>query len=202
MLRLDHDTPPEWVRRVERRPLELLSDHAHCELKAAASVRALIARHPERRELVRSLELVEREELEHFERVVAELEARGGFLGPREPSPYAAGLHAAAAATRGDGLLDRLVVAGLIEARSLERFHLLERHARDRSLARLYRGLLASEAAHRVLFGRLARFYFSEQAVAQREHELGVAEGRLVARLPCAARVHSGLGARAPAAGP
>ena len=52
---LDHATPAEWARLVEQDPISLLEDHAHCELKAAASAHALIAKNPERTELVRDL---------------------------------------------------------------------------------------------------------------------------------------------------
>ena len=77
---LDHETPKEWVALVERDPLALLEDHAHCELKAAASAHALIAKNPDRAELVRDLADIAIEELEHFKVVVAELEARVAAL--------------------------------------------------------------------------------------------------------------------------
>ena len=35
-LDLGWSTPVEWVERIASYELELLSDHAHCELKAAA----------------------------------------------------------------------------------------------------------------------------------------------------------------------
>ena len=58
MFKLDHLTDPGWVARVAQAPLELLSDHAHCELKAAASAQSLIAHNPERRELVEHMAAV------------------------------------------------------------------------------------------------------------------------------------------------
>lgn len=197
MIELRWRTPPEWVREVEADPLALLSDHAHCELGAAASAQTLIARNPGRDELVAGLAETARTELEHFERVVALLHGRGGSLRHPEPSPYAAGL-LSAAAEHGAGraeqrpLLDRLLVAGLIEARSLERFHLLATHLADRELAGLYRDLMASEASHRALFHRLATRYHDAERVAARLAELARLEAELISRLPFAHRVHSG----------
>ncbi|MCP3917548.1 MAG: hypothetical protein GY711_18545 [bacterium] len=193
MFKLDHLTDAKWVARVAAEPLALLSDHALCELKAAASAQSLIAKNPERRELVEGLAEVSVEEMEHFRRVVGVLHARGGTLGPALPSPYADGLHRAAKRSRFDQLLDRLVVAELIEARSLERFHLLATHLEDRELAELYGSLMASEAGHQALFAKLARRYFPEAVVVRREAELRAEEGALIARLTFAPCMHSGL---------
>ncbi len=189
---LDWHTPPGWVASVEQEPLLLLSDHAHCELKAAASAQALIARHASRASLVRVLTALAIEELEHFARVCAELERRGGSLARPVPSPYAEGLLDLCLPDRRDVLLDRLLVASLIEARSLERFRLLAKHSADASLVSLYAELRASEARHRALFVRLARSLFAREEVDERLAVLRAREGRLVASLPFDYRMHSG----------
>ncbi len=90
-------------------------------------------------------------------------------------------------------LLDRLLLAQLIEARSLERFQLLAEHLADRGLGALYEDLLASEAGHRALFGRLARGLFPAPDVERRQAQLWALEGEILAALPFAYRVHSGL---------
>ena len=187
-------TPPEWVRSIERSPLALLSDHAHCELRAASAAQSLLLRNPARREVVERLGAMASEELAHFNRVVALLYAHGGALAWPEPSPYAEALHSRSGATRGAGpaLLDRLLVARLIEARSLERFHLLAEGLVDRELAALYADLLRSEAGHRALFGQLARLLFPAAEVERRERELVALESEIIASLPCVPRVHSG----------
>jgi len=191
---LEWTTPPEWVERVQSDLPALLSDHAHCELKAAATAQSLVAKNTEDRELVEQLAAMAVEELEHFRRVTDELYARGAELGPQQPSPYAEALRSRSAATRSSLLLDRLLLAQLIEARSLERFELLAEHLGDRDLAELYRDLMASEAGHRALFGRLARGHFSAPVVERRQAELWALEGEIRAALPFAHRVHSGLG--------
>ena len=169
MFKLAYLTPPEWVARVEEDPVGLLADHAHCELKAASSAQAICIKHGDLTELVERLAQVAVEELTHFEQVVRALHARGGVLPYTPPNPYAEELYRGAATTRRELLLDRLVVSGLIEARSLERFHLLAEHLADQDLAGLYRELLPSEASHQGLFFRFARELFPEQgAVASR----------------------------------
>ena len=193
MRALEWATPPEWVERVQRDLPALLSDHAHCELKAAATAQALVAKNTGDRTLVEQLSLMASEELDHFQRVIRELYARGAMLGPQEPSPYAQELRSRSAATRSSLLLDRLLLAQLIEARSLERFQLLAEHLADRELAALYRDLLVSEAGHRALFGRLARGLFPAPDVERRQAQLWALEGEILAVLPFAHRVHSGL---------
>jgi tRNA-(ms[2]io[6]A)-hydroxylase len=190
---LDVLTPPEWVRQVEREPLLLLSDHAHCELKAAMTAQSLIAKNPEHRALVLALGDVAIEEMQHFVRVVHELHARGGALGPQSENLYAARLYGEAAASRSSLVLDRLVIAHLIEARSLERFHLLAHHLEDQALRALYAELLPSEAAHQGLYLRLGRERFGAERLDGRLAVLRALEGRVVATLPAGPAVHSGF---------
>ncbi|MFT5051706.1 MAG: tRNA-(ms[2]io[6]A)-hydroxylase [Chlamydiales bacterium] len=186
-------TPPEWVERVAVDPIALLSDHAHCELKAAASAQALIAKNPGRTNMLRDLSAVAQEEMEHFTRVVDLLVERGGTLGKQLKSPYADGLLKQARRMSVDPLLERLLTAALIEARSLERFHLLATGLRDEGLAQLYRDLLPSEAAHQGLFLRLAREAFPAEIVAEAHGRLRRLEAEVASALPFAYQVHSGL---------
>ncbi|MDA1265558.1 MAG: tRNA-(ms[2]io[6]A)-hydroxylase [Planctomycetota bacterium] len=193
--RLDYETPSGWVARVEEDTLALLSDHAHCELKAAASAQAMVAKNGHHSELVDALSAVAIEELEHFTRVHGLIRARGGTLEPQDVNPYAEGLLERSAATRKVRFLDRLLVAELIEARSLERFHLLSEHLRDAELAELYGALRQSEAGHQALFERLAKELYDEDVVEARRTELRAIEADVVANLPFAFRIHSGVGA-------
>jgi tRNA-(ms[2]io[6]A)-hydroxylase len=191
---LEYETPPAWVERVERDLPALLSDHAHCELRAAASAQAMIVRNPQRTGFVAEMLALAQEELEHFGAVSLELAARGGRLDHKSPNPYAEALLARSAEDRGDAFLDRLLVAGLIEARSLERFHLLATHLADTRLAALYASLVPSESRHHTLFLERAREFFGRARADERFDRLRVLEGAIVAGLPFAVRVHSGCG--------
>ncbi len=192
MIELAYETPPVWAERALAAPLELLSDHAHCELRAAASAQMLIVRNTGRARLVERLAALAMEEMSHFRQVTALLHELGGRLLPAEPNPYMKGLLSASADTREESLLDRLLVAALIERRSLERFELLADTA-DERIAPLYADLGPSEAGHGILFVDLARGCYPEGVVSRRLGELAALEGAVVERLPFAARIHSGL---------
>ena len=68
--------------------------------------------------------------------------------------------------------VDRLLVAGLIEARSCERFHVLAEHVKDAELAEFYRSLFESEARHHTTYTRLAKHFAPEADVMSRLDEL------------------------------
>jgi tRNA-(ms[2]io[6]A)-hydroxylase len=194
--RLAWQTPLDWVARVAEDPLALLSDHAHCELKAAASAQGLIARNPGRGEMLERLAGVAVEEMQHFSLVLRELFARGGTLRHIEPNPYTETLLRRSKETREHLLVDRLLVCGLIEARSLERFHLLAEHLEDDGLATLYRDLVPSEAAHQGLFLALAREVAPREVVAARYDSLIEIEAEVMRGLAFCVRMHSGMGDR------
>ncbi len=187
-------TPPTWAPAAARDLHALLSDHAHCELKAAASGLSLLKRQPVGAGHVPRLLALVREEVEHAQRVLRELEVRGWSLLPDSRSPYMTGLLAAAGAPRKrqDGYVDAMLVSALIEARSHERFERLLECAELTELAPLYRVLAEAEARHGALFVELACAAAPREAVRVRHAELAAAEALLIAELPCAPRVHSG----------
>jgi len=144
-------TPSAWLAAVPGNLDLLLIDHAHCEKKAAAAALALIHRHPDRPELLQRMSRLAREELRHFEQVLSLLGARGVAFREIGPPRYAAALHAVARRDPEGRLADQLIIGALIEARSCERFAAMVpvlEAAGEVGVARLYSGLLASEARH------------------------------------------------------
>ncbi len=190
---LEWETPVEWVDLIAPHTLELLGDHAHAELRAAASAQALISKRPQSKQLVEALGKVALEESEHFNQVIDLLHKRGGQLERAQNNPYAAGLLSGWSSKQGEVLLDRLLISALIEARSLERFVLLARHLPDEELSAFYESLIASESGHRALFVTLARESYPEKRVAERLAEFISLEASVMSRLPFSARMHSGL---------
>ena len=83
------------------------------------------------------------------------------------------------------------MVAGLIEARSCERFHALAEHVKDVELASFYRSLFESEARHHTTYTRLARHFAAEDVVMARLDELAAAEAEIINRGEAIARMHS-----------
>jgi tRNA-(ms[2]io[6]A)-hydroxylase len=186
---LRSSTDPRWAAVALSDLDRTLGDHAHCEKKAMASALKLVAEHPERPELVRGLARLAQEESQHFLAVLNELQRRGVALPPDEGDPYAQALLALVRGGTGR-LLDRLLVAALIEARSCERLRLLGEALSDPRLRELYLRLARSEAGHETLFVDLARRACGEREAEARLAELAAAEARIVADLPLLPRIH------------
>ena len=191
MLHLVRPTDPAWPARALADVDDVLVDHAHCEKKAASSALRLLFRYPERTALLTPLSQLAREELEHFEAVLAHLAARGIAFRHQVPSPYAEGLLAAVRRTEPGRLLDLLIVHGLIEARSCERLGLLAATAVDPALVALWQGLLASEARHHRIYADLAALVAPADDVQMRLHVLAEHEGRVLASVPPMPRLHA-----------
>jgi tRNA-(ms[2]io[6]A)-hydroxylase len=193
MLGLLEATDPAWVDAVEGDLDGLLSDHAHCELKAAQSALSLVGRyggaHPQ---LVAPLLELAREETEHFAQVHARVAARGAAIDLPSPDPYVVALRAIAKTEHPEVpvLLDRLLIASLIEARSCERFKLLSERLRSAELRAFYRELMASEAGHHRLFVSLAEDLFGAEPTRARLRALAEREGAIAGALPLGPTVH------------
>ncbi|MCB9791813.1 MAG: tRNA-(ms[2]io[6]A)-hydroxylase [Alphaproteobacteria bacterium] len=192
MLRLRSSSSPIWLDRALGAMGDILLDHAHCEKKAASTAVSLIFRYQDKPWLLVPLSELAREELEHFERVVALIRARGGEFGRQEPSPYASELHKVVRRGEPHRLIDTLICCAFIEARSCERMKLLSEHLPDPELAALYGDLLASEARHHQTYLDLAAPLLSREALQQRVLEIGEHEAAVIASAPPLPRLHCG----------
>lgn len=191
MLRLVSETEDGWATGAASGLEELLVDHAHCEKKAASTAMNLIFRYQHLPDLMAPLSALAREELSHFELVLALIERRGGVFRPLTPSPYAGTLYRKVRPEEPERLLDTLLVCALIEARSCERMRLLAFGLEDEALARTYRGLLASEARHHATYVNLALARFPRAEVDARLDVLAAHEAEVLAAMPAEHRMHS-----------
>ncbi|MCX6311852.1 MAG: tRNA-(ms[2]io[6]A)-hydroxylase [Bacteroidetes bacterium] len=160
MLGLKMATDPRWVNIVETNIDEILTDHAFCEQKAASNAISIIVNHPEYPELVEKMVAIAREELEHFHLVHELIRARGQVLGRERKDNYVNELMKFIKIPnreRVEVLVDRLLLAAMIEARSCERFRVLSENIKDEKLAKFYRDLMISEADHYTTFITFAR---------------------------------------------
>ena len=128
MLTLKTDSSARWLEQVESNLPEILIDHAHCEKKAAGCAMNLIFAYVENYELCREMTEIVNEELEHFHRVIELLTRRGIRFRRLTPSSYGRRLNDLVRRDEPHKAIDRLLVAGLIEARSCERFDLLRKN--------------------------------------------------------------------------
>ena len=163
-------------------------------LKSAAlagTAMNLIFHYVEHAELCREMTVIVNEELEHFHMVLDLLQQRGIRFRRLRPSQYGRKLNDLVRKQEPQRAIDRLLVAGLIEARSCERFQALADHVDDVELAAFYRSLFESEARHHSTYTRLARHYGSEEVVEARLVELYAAEATIIAEGEPLARMHS-----------
>jgi tRNA-(ms[2]io[6]A)-hydroxylase len=170
---------------------EVLVDHAHCEKKAASTALSLLFRYPEQGALLVPLARLAQEELAHFAEVVAVLAERGVGLRHQVPSSYAGALLGAVRATEPERLVDTLLCAALIEARSCERMQLLADVLTDARLVELYRSLLRAEARHHAAYVSLAAAVHGAGAVDARLAELAEHEAAVLAVAQPRPRIHS-----------
>ncbi len=191
MLDLRVPTPKDWLDVVFADFDAFLIDHACCERKASATGMSFVVRYPDKKPLVEPMIEFAREELEHFHRVFRALSARGLVLSDDYKDEYVNELRKMMRRSSSDGLVDGLLVAGVIEARSCERLKLVaDALPEDDSLKEMYVDLARAEARHHALFFRLARKFADPALVRARADELLDFEAELTRRLPFRAAVH------------
>lgn len=182
-------TPPGWSDVAVADLRSTMSDHAHAEKKAALAALSLLSAEPARTVLVARMAKLAREELRHLDQVLGHLSARGWDLLPDRPDRYAGALLRERRGGGDKGLVDRLLIAALIEARSWERLSLLG-EALDGGLGGFYEELARSEAGHYRLFVELAEQECPAEDVPGRLAELAAVEAAIVTGLPHEARIH------------
>src|SRR5262245_46637462 len=182
MLHLQSETSDRWLAQVDSHLDDILIDHAHCEKKAAGTALNLIFHYVEDQELCREMAFIVNEELEHFQMVIDLLNRRGIRFRRLKPSSYGRELNDLCRKQEPDRAVDRLLVAGIIEARSCERFHVLAEHVQDPELRTFYAGLFESEARHHTTYTRLAKHFAPEEKVMARLDELAAQEAAIIDR--------------------
>ena len=143
MLGLKLRTDPRWVNIAESNAISLVAYNSELE------------------DLVTDLLAIAKEEVEHFQQVHELMKRRGYVLGRERKDDYVNELFKFMKkdGSRNDALIDRLLFAAMIEARSCERFKVLSDNIQDEELAIFYRDLMASEAGHYTTFLGYARKY-------------------------------------------
>jgi tRNA-(ms[2]io[6]A)-hydroxylase len=124
-----------------------------------------------------------REEMKHFQMVHNLIKERGLKLGKEKKDFY---VHDLMKFIKRGGseemvLVDRLLIAAMIEARSCERFLTLSENIKDKELSKFYYDLMASEARHYTLFLKLAKKYGAGVDVDARWKEFLAEEAKIIA---------------------
>lgn len=187
---LQTPTPSAWIEAALQQQDVLLIDHANCEKKAASTALNLMFRYVDRTDLLQKMSRLAREELRHFEQVLAFMQRRGVAYTHLTASRYAEGMRKHMATHEPAKLIDVLIIGAFIEARSCERFQALAPHLDD-ELGTYYTGLLRSESRHFKDYLTLARTYAQGPIEARVAHFAEV-EAELITRPDTEFRFHSG----------
>lgn len=185
------DSKKEWVDAVMNDFDAFLQDHADCERKASGMALSLVAKYPNRTEIIPELIDTSVEELEHFRDVYEIMVKRGVQLNHEIPKDmYIQKLLKTCRDGREERFMDRLLLASLVETRGAERFRLIYEALGAGDLKQFYHRLWASEARHGEVFVKMALNYFEEEDVYNRLEEMKQLEGEILNDLPIRPTLH------------
>ncbi|PCJ84544.1 MAG: tRNA-(ms[2]io[6]A)-hydroxylase [Flavobacteriales bacterium] len=190
-LELEYQTPKDWAEVVVSDFDAFLQDHADCERKASAMAMSFVAKCPDKVEIIIQLIDTALEELEHFKMVYEIMQKRGVQLRQEiVQDKYVNDLIALCRTRPEERLLDRMLLASIIECRGAERFRLVEEALEDVELKRFYKMLWASEAKHSNIFVEMALTYWPEDEVYKRLKKLNCQEASICRKLPLKPALH------------
>ena len=192
MLGLQFETSTSWAEIAKDNLEQILTDHAFAEQKASANAISIIINYSEETDLVKDMSDIAIEELEHFRMVHQLMIQRGFVLGREQHNDYAKSLQKFFPKTkdRQTALINRLLVAALIEARSCERFKVFSENMQDEELSKFYKDLMVSEANHYTLFLGYARKYMDRKTVDEKWKNLLAFEAEMMKSRGTKATVH------------
>ena len=184
-------TPEAWVANALENQDLLLIDHANCEKKAAMNAIQLTFRYNRNFAFLNKMSRLAREEMRHFEQVIAIMEKRQITYRHLSASRYASNLHKLIRDGQKERLVDILIIGAFIEARSCERFARIAPEL-DKELCKFYSSLLKSEARHYQDYLALARQLTCESMLNERIYTLGSLEREIIESPDHEFRFHSG----------
>lgn len=192
MLGLQFETETSWAEIAKDDLQQILTDHAFLEQKAASNAVSIIINYSEETALVKEMSSIAIEEMQHFKMVHSLMVKRGMVLGREQKNDYAIRLQKFFNKTkdRTEALIQRLLVAALIEARSCERFKVFSENMEDQELSKFYSNLMISEANHYTTFLKFAREYQDREIVDQKWNALLAFEAEMMKERGNLAKIH------------
>jgi tRNA-(ms[2]io[6]A)-hydroxylase len=185
-------TADGWLDAVLQDFDSFLKDHASCEKKASGMALNIASHYPDKPELLNAMAELAVEELSHYREVVALLTERGLSPGPDTKDPYVRSMNALIRRGSEYYLVDRLLIAAIVERRGFERFSLIATALPAGGEKRFYQAISASEDRHWQLFVSLANSHtgLDRDAISDRLAELIDAETEIVECLPLRPALH------------
>jgi tRNA-(ms[2]io[6]A)-hydroxylase len=190
VIELKYRTPAAWAEGIVEAMDVFLPDHAAAEKKASSMAMTMVAHYPDKPALVTAMIDLALEELNHFRAVVKLMHEQGLTLLPDEKDPYVNALRRTFRDGKAQYFLDRLLVAGIVEARGAERFGMIAEALPEGRMKRFYQSITRSEEEHKDLFLRLAEQYFDSEEVRLRLDDLLREEADIVSKLPIRLALH------------
>ncbi|MDP2561211.1 tRNA-(ms[2]io[6]A)-hydroxylase [Psychrobium sp. 1_MG-2023] len=190
MFELKFNTPAAWTEAVLANFDYFLQDHAAAEKKASGMAISMLSHYQDRPKLVRAMTDLALEELIHFKQVLKLMTARDVLLRNDTKDLYIKEIRALCRHPRDQLMMDRLLIAGIIEARGYERFSLVADALEAGKDQEFYAAIAKSEAKHKDLFVELAYEYFDKESVDTRLEELLIAEAKICEKLPFTGALH------------
>ncbi len=191
MMELIYKTPIEWAKQAVEDMDAFLQDHADAERKVANMCLSLIAKYPNRVEIIDELIQISVEELLHFKQVYELIRYRGQELnGVFQKNPYIKGLMSIVRSDSEQLFMDRLIIASVAELRGSERFKLIGEVCEDQKLAKFYTNLHLQELEHIDSFIKMAKIYFDHEQVDIRTKEILKKEAEVSSALPWRSAIH------------
>lgn len=184
-------TPQSWCDAAVHNVEVLLIDHANCERKAASSALSMSYRFSQRTRFLLEFSRIVREEMRHFEQVLALIREQDFQYRVLSASRYASSLHKFAR-EHSPIYVDELLIAAIIEARSYERLDILSTCLNSK-VAQLYKKLRDSEYRHYLTYIRISEQFEQPSIIEQRLDRLLDFEADLVTFPDSEFRFHSGV---------
>lgn len=180
----------QWLDAVMTDFDAFLRDHASCEKKASGMAMSIISHYPDKPLLIREMLNLALEELSHYREVMRLILDRNLRPGRDEKDDYINNLNQLLDRGREHYLMDRLLLASIVEARGAERFGLIADALQDPQLQRFYQSITDSENRHYQRFLELAATYFEVADIGPRLDCLLTEEAAILQALPVRARLH------------
>ncbi|MFT5321992.1 MAG: tRNA-(ms[2]io[6]A)-hydroxylase [Pseudohongiellaceae bacterium] len=187
---LQESTSKAWLDAVMADFDSFLLDHASCEKKASGMAISMISHYPDKPDLVKEMLNLAIEEMSHFRDVVRIILDRQLEPAADGKDEYVNRLHKAMDKGKEAYMLDRLLIASIVEARGAERFGMIAAALAQGKLKKFYQAITDSESRHYQLFLNLAEIYYEETAITPRLNELLDIEAQIIKTLPFRAALH------------
>lgn len=190
-IELRYQSSQEWIDAVKNDFASFLADHADCERRAADLAMSFVNNAPENIEIIPELIDTALEELVHFRQVYKLMEDRDIQLNVMSDNdPYMNKLTTLCRSNQRENMLDRLMVAAMMETRGAERFKIVSEIIGDPDLQQFYSMLYKSEDKHGNIFLEMALTYFEHNEVFDRLDFFINKEAEVCKNLPIRSALH------------